>query len=151
MIHPLRLAPPIALVTLALLPACALLDRDPAPKQAAALPPTVQRLPGIAAAQTADQLDRTTEAERAAALSVAPTGGAALGTVRVSLGSPAEQGFWLKSSLVDAARPGRVSVEGQSVAVELRPGTGAAQLSLAAFRALGLPLTGLPEVTVTAE
>jgi hypothetical protein len=33
----------------------------------------------------------------------------------------------------------------------LRPGTGAALLSLAAFRALGLGLTDLPEVTVFAE
>jgi hypothetical protein len=41
-----------------------------------------------------------------------------------------------------------VTASGQSLAVELRPGSGAALLSLAAFQALGLPLTGLPEVTV---
>jgi hypothetical protein len=34
--------------------------------------------------------------------------------------------------------------------VELRPGTGAALLSLAAFQALGLSLTDLPVVTVFA-
>ncbi len=37
---------------------------------------------------------------------------------------------------------------GTSVQVDLLPGEGGAQLSLAAFRALGLGLTDLPEVTV---
>ena len=67
----------------------------------------------------------------------------------MALGSPAEQGIWLKTALVSAVTPGRVvTAGGQSLAVELRPGTGAALLSLAAFQALGLKLTELPEVTV---
>ena len=37
---------------------------------------------------------------------------------------------------------------GSLVAGEILPGTGAALLSLAAFQALGLSLTELPEVTV---
>ena len=37
---------------------------------------------------------------------------------------------------------------GKSLGLELRPGTGAAHLSLAAFQALGLSLTDLPEVTI---
>ena len=72
-----------------------------------------------------------------------------MGSVSVSLGSPTEQGFWLRSALVSAPVRGRVVTdEGASIAVELLPGNGAAQMSLPAFRALGLPLTGLPQVTV---
>ena len=75
-----------------------------------------------------------------------------LGTVVVGLGSPAEQGLWLKSPLVVAKAKGRVVTQsGASVAVDLLPGSGAASLSLAAFRALGLGLTDLPEVTIYAE
>ena len=99
---------------------------------------------------SASALDTTTEAEKAAALA-APAAGAerALGTVVVALGPPAEQGLWLSSSLVTAVARGRVvTASGQSLAVELRPGTGAALLSLAAFQALKLPLTELPEVTL---
>jgi hypothetical protein len=111
-----------------------------------------QRMPGTAGGQTAAALDTTTEAERAAALATGPISGAILGKVRVSLGSPAEAGFWLQGGIVTVAGKGRVTTAaGQSVAVELRPGVGAAQLSLPAFRALGLVLTDLPEVTVTAE
>ena len=106
-------------------------------------------LPGTAAAKSASALDATSEAERSAALAAGAAGGVELGTVVVSLGSPAEQGFWLRSSLVTAPAKGRVVTdEGASIAVDLLPGTGGAQLSLPAFRALGLPLTGLPQVTV---
>jgi hypothetical protein len=46
---------------------------------------------------------------------------------------------------------GRIeTAAGKSLALELRPGTGGALLSLAAFQALGLSLTDLPEVTVFA-
>ncbi len=118
-----------------------------------AAPVTVpQRLPGAAGAQSAAALDTTTAAERAAAMTAGPVQGAVLGKVRVSLGNPAEAGFWLQGEIVPAAGKGRVTAaSGQSVAVELRPGSGAAQLSLPAFRALGLSLTDLPEVTVTAK
>lgn len=126
--------------------------------QAAPVAPVVaaapQRLPGMAGGQSAAALDTTTAAERAAAVAVmaAPSGAQELGKVRVSLGNPAEAGFWLKGEIVPAVGKGRVTTAaGQSVAVELRPGVGAAQLSLPAFRALGLALTDLPEVTVTAE
>lgn len=114
--------------------------------------PVAQRLPGTAGGQSAAALDTTTEAERSAALAVGPVAGAELGRVLVTLGSPTEPGFWLQTALVTAPTKGRVQAEGgASVAVELRPGTGGAQLSLAAFRALGLALTGLPEVTVYSE
>lgn len=123
-----------------------------APAPAVAAAPTTQRLPGMAGGQSADALDTTSAAERAAALATPPAGGAVLGKVRVSLGNPAETGFWLQGGIVTAAGKGRVTAaSGQSVAVDLRPGVGAAQLSLPAFRALGLGLTDLPEVTVIAE
>ena len=44
-----------------------------------------------------------------------------------------------------------VTASGASVAVDLQPGSGGALLSLAAYRALGLALTDLPEVTVFME
>lgn len=100
--------------------------------------------------QTAASLDQTTEAEKAAAVAAPEAGSETkLGAVVVALGSPAEQGFWLISSLVGAPASGRVvTASGKSVSVDLRPGSGAALLSLAAYRTLGLGLTDLPEVTV---
>lgn len=99
---------------------------------------------------SAAALDNTTPEEKAAALATPAAGGErALGTAVVALGPPAEQGLWLSSPLVKAVAQGRVvTASGQSLAVELRPGSGAALLSLSAFQALSLPLTGLPEVTV---
>lgn len=116
---------------------------------AAATPPAPP--PG---ARTASALDTTTVAEKAAALAPppAPAGERELGKVAVSLGNPTEPGFWLRSSLVTTAGPGRVATSaGGSLAVDLIPGEGAAQLSLAAFRALDLSLTDLPVVTVLAR
>lgn len=130
------------------LASCAVVDRIRGrPAEGAAAP--AADFPGAVAAQSADALDGTTDAEKSAALSAGGAGGASLGTVTVSLGSPAEQGFWLRSSLVTEPAKGRVVTDqGASIAVDLLPGGGAAQLSLPAFRALGLPLTGLPLVTV---
>jgi hypothetical protein len=125
----------------------------PAAVTAAAAPALRPRPPafGGAAARPAAALDTTTPAERAAA-TAAPAGGVRLGETTVSLGSPAEPGFWLRTPLVTAPRPGTVVLAtGRTVQVELRPGAGAAQLSLAAYRALGLALTDLPRVTVLAR
>jgi hypothetical protein len=99
---------------------------------------------------SAAALDTTSAGEKAAALAAPASGGErALGTAVVALGPPAQTGLWLSSPLVAAVAQGRVvTASGQSLAVELRPGTGAALLSLAAFQALKLPLTELPEVTV---
>ena len=108
----------------------------------------------LAGARTAAALDTTTAAEKAAALAAppAPGGERLLGRAAVALGNPAEPGFWLRAALVTAPGKGRVVVAGGgSIAVDLIPGAGAAQLSLAAFRALGLGLTDLPEVTVFAN
>ena len=105
----------------------------------------------IGAGQAPAVLDQTSAAEKAAALADA-SGARELGVVVAALGSPAEQGFWLSAELIAAPTPGRVqTVDGKSVAVELRPGTGGALLSLAAYRALGLALTDLPELKVFAQ
>lgn len=99
-----------------------------------------------------EELDTTTAADKETALAATATSGErTLGKVVVALGPPAEQGIWLKTSLVTEVVQGRVeTATGQSLAVELRPGTGGALLSLAGFQALGLPLTELPEITVFA-
>ena len=102
---------------------------------------------------TAAALDTTTAAERTEALDAAPESGERmLGTVSVALGSPTEPGFWIKSKLVAVAAKGRVeTADGKSVAVDLLPSDGAAILSFAAFRALELALTDLPDVCVYAN
>lgn len=130
------------------LSACGVIDRVRGrPSEPAT--PVIRETPGIATAQSAEALDGSSVAEKSAALSAGGAGGEELGRVTVSLGSPTEQGFWLRSPLVVATARGRVVTdEGASIAVDLLPGGGAAQLSLPAFRALGLPLTGLPQVTV---
>lgn len=105
-------------------------------------------------ARTAEALDTTTPEQRAAATAApsAPAGERELGGVAVSLGNPSEPGFWLRWAGVTAPGQGRVVAPGgQAVLVDLIPGEGAAQLSLAAFRALGLPLAGLASVTVYAR
>jgi hypothetical protein len=109
------------------------------------------------AGRTPDALDTTTPAERAAAQAVDPSAGSALGDTLASLGSPTEQGFWLRTGLVTRVSQGRVErVDGQgAIRVELRP-SGAApgagsQLSLAAFRAMNAPLTELLPLRVFAE
>lgn len=153
----------IALLAL-LLPALAACDRLRAPEpggwaETAAPPLAPQPRPeggGAPAPAVAPQraalaavLDTTTPAEKAAALA-APATGAELGRVVVSLGNPAEPGFWLRSALVSAPRPGTVRLaSGATAQVDLLPlAGGGAQLSLAAYRALGLGLTDLPQVTV---
>lgn len=99
-----------------------------------------------------DLLDQTTAQQRASALTAGTGEGDELGQVVVSLGSPTDQGIWLKSSLVTVPQKGRVVTDqGAALILDLIPATGAAQLSLAAYRALGLPLTGLPTVTVYGE
>lgn len=130
--------------------ACGLAPKPAAPPVAIIdpAPVTATTLPALGSGQPVAALDQTSAADKAAA--TAPkAGGRELGRVSVALGSPAEQGFWLTSPLVTVAGKGRVvTASGAQVAVELRPGQGGALLSLAAYRALGLALTDLPEVTV---
>jgi hypothetical protein len=145
----------IALIfTAATLSGCGLVDRlKPKPSPIVAPVEQPAALPALGTGQAAAALDTSTTAEKAAALA-APSGGGErdLGTTTVALGSPAEQGFWLKSALVAGPGKGRVkTASGASVAVDLIPGQGGSFLSLAAYRALGLSLTDLPEVTVYAN
>ncbi len=103
----------------------------------------------VSSLDTVSEADK--EAARAAA-AAAPAGGE-LGTVTVSLGSPAESGLWVKSALVSADTPGTVRTnDGKAIAVTLRPlgGAGGPQISLSALQALGLPLVGLHPVTLAA-
>ena len=139
---------------------CALFQKDggrtgvtgpAAPQPATEFAPAVSTsVLGTTQAASASALDKTTAAEKAAALAASAAGGEReLGRVVVALGPPAEQGIWLSSALVKDKAQGRiVTAAGTSLAVELRPGTGGALLSLAAFQALGLSLTELPQVTV---
>jgi hypothetical protein len=102
--------------------------------------------------QAPAKLDGASEADLAAATAAPVRAGRELGRVTVSLGSPADQGFWLKTSLVTVPAKGRVVLaNGRSVAVNLVPAEGAAVLSFSAYRALELALTDLPLVTVLAE
>lgn len=109
------------------------------------------------AGRTADTLDTTTPQERASAQAQPNSGGALLGDTLASLGSPTEQGFWLRTGLVSRVQQGRVERVGSTsaVRVELRPSGSTAgagsQLSLAAFRALGAPLTELVPLQVFSE
>jgi len=142
------------LVFLAVLSGCGL---GKGVRETAAVPvvaaPQPQIAPVVVAGRTAAALDTTSAAEKAAAVAQpAAASQVDLGLVVVALGSPAEPGFWLRSVKVAAPGKGRVvTAGGASVAVDLRPGSGAALLSLAAFRALGLGLTDLPQVRVFAQ
>lgn len=141
---------------------CALFQKDGAGKAPTSITgpaepqPATEFAPAVSAsalgarAVSAEALDRTSEAEKAAALAAPAAGGEReLGKVVVALGSPAEQGIWLSTTLVKEKAQGRImTAAGKSLTLELRPGTGGALLSLAAFQALGLSLTELPEVTV---
>lgn len=135
---------------LLLLAACGLAGPKAAPPPAIIDPAPIDQvtLPALGSGQSAAALDQTSAAEKAAATAPA-RGGRELGQVTVALGSPAEQGFWLRAPLVTVAGKGRVvTASGASVAVDLLPGQGGALLSLAAYRALGLALTDLPQVSV---
>jgi hypothetical protein len=104
-------------------------------------------------AKTVEQFDTTSEDDRAAAVAVTVAAlETDLGLTIASLGPPAEPGIWLKTPLVTSLSEGRITYQGTSVNVELRPSGGAAgsgsQISLAAMRLLGVPLTSLPELRV---
>ncbi len=104
-----------------------------------------------------EQLDQTSPAERAAALAPSGAQGQLLGQTLASLGSPADPGIWLRTGLVTQVVQGRIEVigGGGNLRVELRPSGsapgGGSQLSLAAFSALGIPLTQLVDLRVFAQ
>jgi hypothetical protein len=95
---------------------------------------------------------------RAAAVAEGDTaeGDAVRGFTVASLGDASVPGLWIETPLVDRERPATVvAPNGTTVEVTARPSGGergsGSSLSLAAFQALGLDLTGLPTVTVIAE
>lgn len=122
------------------------------PRPPAAPPATVADL-GAAPPPASEEAAAEEPAEEVAATPPAPAPGR-LGTTVASLGSPTQGGLWLETALVDAPTTGRVEYNGQSVTLELRPSGGepgsGSQISLEAMRALGAPLTGLPELVVFA-
>ncbi|MCJ8139071.1 hypothetical protein [Falsirhodobacter halotolerans] len=144
----------IFLAPLLLVAGCSQLQQISNPSPATAPPAAQPSAPppaiGAGAARSVDSYDLTSAAERERALATPASAGAErLASVVVTLGNAAEPGFWLRSSLVKQPAKGRVETsDGQSVAVDLLPGAGSAQLSLAAYRALGLSLTALPQVDV---
>ncbi len=120
----------------------------PAPTLDPAPPP-----PPPETARTVDEFDTTSAEDREEAIAVsAAATDETLGTTLGTLGSPTEPGIWLKTPLVTALRPGRVTYQGQTINIELRPSGGAAgsgsQISLAAMRLLNAPLTGVLSLTV---
>ena len=152
---PIRRAAVLAL-TLLPLAGCAALQggRSAAPAagpdMATEFAPPVETKPleTMGAGQPVAALDRTTEAEKQAALA-APAKGGELGRQVVALGSPADPGLWVQTSLVKAVTKGSVRApDGKVLAVELRPGSGAALMSLSAYQALGIGLTELPEMAI---
>ncbi|MBE1298013.1 MAG: hypothetical protein GJ678_17620 [Rhodobacteraceae bacterium] len=71
--------------------------------------------------------------------------------VVASLGDPAVPGLWMETSLVSNEQRALLrSANGAEVVVTLRPSptTGSARVSIAAMRALGVPLTELVELQV---
>ena len=112
--------------------------------------PAVETKPldGMGAGTTVAALDKTSTAEKEAALA-APVAGGELGRQVVALGSPADTGLWVQTSLVKTATKGSVKApNGQVLAVELRPTSGAALMSLSAYQALGISLTELPNMVI---
>lgn len=121
-----------------------------APVMATEIAPPVTTTPLGAAGHSVSALDKTSDAEKSAALGAGSASGERqLGKAVVALGPPAETGLWVQSVLISKAGQGRVvAPNGKSLAVELRPGSGGALMSLSAYQALGISLTELPELTI---
>ncbi|MTH76273.1 hypothetical protein GL286_00845 [Paracoccus aestuariivivens] len=109
---------------------------------------------GVAGAQTAAQLDTTTQTEKAQAASTPQGGQRKLGTTIASLGDPSQPGFWIKTPLVTSETNGRIvnPATGKSANVTLiplsGPASGGSQVSLPALQMLGVSLTDLPAIEV---
>jgi len=109
-------------------------------------PPSVQEDDGETAEDPAEN-----EAPEVAAT---PESGE-LGTTIATLGDPSRPGLWLETPLVTTETTGRIETEaGESLDVTLIPSGGlpgsGSRISLAAMQALGLGLTELVTLAVTA-
>lgn len=106
--------------------------------------------PGQRPGETAT--DTVTPAAMPADAASRPASGA-LGKTVASLGNAAEPGLWLKTPLTGVAGPGKVAYSGKTVEAQLipieGPATAGSRASLQLMQALGAPLTGLPEFTVS--
>lgn len=135
------------------LPEWADIDTLISPQEAETVPEADTPIP-VAGARTPEQLDASTASERSAAAAGAASG-QRLGTTIASLGAPGEQGFWLKTPLVETERQGvlRSRDTGKQVTVTLipidGPPTAGSRISLSAMRTLELPLTALVELEVS--
>lgn len=152
----MRIRASIVMIVALPLAGCSLFQQPGAvetPPVAAATPTPPVARPVMGQGVSAAALDTVSAEEKAAALAAPkPAASKELGKVVVALGPPGEAGLWLKAPFVTAVGKGRVVTgSGQTLAVDLMPGTGGALLSFAAFRALNLPLTDLPQVTVFAD
>lgn len=131
-------------------------EADPVPVVAPA-PDIVDAPPPPQTARTAEALDTTTQEQRAAAAAPTSADARVLGKTVVSLGSPTEPGFWLKTPLVRTDTAGKVTHlgTGKSASVMLLPIEGEAsagsRMSLPAMRLIGASLTELTEVEVSAN
>ncbi len=107
---------------------------------------------GFVEGKRPEDIDRTSAKEKAAALDTTAGAETELGRTIASLGDVGQQGFWLKTPLVSSEAEGRIvwADNGNTVNVSLLPrdGEGGSQISLAAMRALGIPLTVLAELIV---
>lgn len=161
----------LSVISLLLLAACAqgpLAPRPPSDMTACPDCPRPQGRPGglntnlrppPQSARTVEEFDTTTAEQRAAAAAPVPAAVASgpIGTTIASLGDVTQPGFWLKTPLVRAAKPGRITypATGKSAQVELipldGPETAGSQISLAAMRLIEAPLTSLPEIEVYSD
>ena len=118
-----------------------------------AAPAPAARTPTFVAPRVASApVDPEIAEQRAAGVSAAAANkGPKLGSTIASLGDPTDGGLWIETSLVSAPTTGKIEypITRKTVEVELRPaGSGGGRASLAAFRALDAPLTGLPEFVI---
>jgi len=88
---------------------------------------------------------------------VPPSGdGRVMGFTVATLGDASLPGLWIETPLVTEDQAGRVvSENGMQLLLVLRPSGGdrssGSRLSLAAYQALGIPLTALPTLTVISD
>ncbi|KEP68364.1 D-galactarate dehydratase [Thioclava sp. BHET1] len=126
-------------------------SQEPAPGTATSQDARPMLKPGP---MSADALDTTTQAQRAAAAQKPSGGETRLGTTVASLGDPTDAGFWMRTGLVTEKTDGRIvsPATGKSAKVTLipsgNPASAGSEVSLPALRLLGVPLTDLPDLTV---
>tara|TARA_B100000700_G_C14592196_1_gene645153 strand:- start:19 stop:510 length:492 start_codon:yes stop_codon:yes gene_type:complete len=106
-------------------------------------------------ARTAEELDLATDEEILAVVNKEILEETKfLGEIIVSLGDPAETGFWVKTSLVSTESQGRIVDKSTNKSVDLillplEDEENGGQISLSAMRALEIPITSIFKVLVS--